>query len=85
MYAPVTDLELTLCNGNDIKYCSSSMALTPVTSASCILALFANDKAQVKSLCDFRFLQNIVEPGITELSPNTVSLSYPSSITGMHR
>ena len=71
-YAPVTDLELTLCNGNEIKYCSSSMALTPVTSASCILALFANDKAQVKSLCDFRFLQNIVEPGITELSPNTL-------------
>ena len=71
-YAPVTDLDLTVCSGNEIKYCTSSIALNPVTSASCILALYANDKDQVKSLCDFRFLQNIVRPKIVEISPNTL-------------
>ena len=71
-YAPVTDMELTSCRGNDVKYCTSSIALTPVTSSSCILALYANDKNQVKSLCDFRFLQNVVKPKIIELSPNTL-------------
>ena len=71
-YAAVSDLDLTLCTGNTIKYCTSNVALAPVTSASCTLALFANNKAQVKSLCDFRFLQNIVEPQIIELSPNTL-------------
>ena len=70
--APVTDLDLTLCRGNEIKYCTSSITLIPVASASCILALYANDKDQVKSLCDFRFLQNIVRPKIVEISPNTL-------------
>ena len=71
-YAPVTDLDLTVCSGNEIKYCTSSIALNPVTSASCILAPYANDKDQVKSLCDFRFLQNIVKPKIVEISPKTL-------------
>ena len=71
-YAPVQDFELSSCYGNEIKYCTSSIALTPVTTTSCILALFANDKVKVKSLCDFRFLQNIVKPKIMELSPNTL-------------
>ena len=75
-YAAVSDFDLTLCTGNTIKYCTSNVALTPVTSASCTLALFANNKAQVKTLCDFRFLQNIVKPQIIELSPNTLLIYH---------
>lgn len=60
-YAAVTNFDLTVCKGNTIKYCKSNVALTLVTSASCILALFGNDKTQVNSLCDFRFLQNVVK------------------------
>ena len=60
-YAAISDLELTLCTGKTIKYCTSYVALTPVTADSCILALFANDKTKVKSLCDFRFLHDIVK------------------------
>ena len=43
-----------------------------MTSASCILALFGNDKSQVKALCDFRFLQAVLKPEIIELSPNSL-------------
>ena len=71
-YAAISDLELTLCTGKTIKYCTSNVALTPVTADSCILALFANDKTKVKSLCDIRFLQDIVKPQIMEISPNTL-------------
>ena len=71
-YAGISNFDLSVCTGNQVRYCQSNIALSPVTSASCILALFGNDKSQVKALCDFRFLQAVLKPEIIELSPNSL-------------
>lgn len=73
-YATLTSEDLTDCYGSKTKYCSKNIALSPVTSPSCILALFANDKTQVKENCDFRFLHNVIRPRILEISPNSLLL-----------
>ena len=62
------------CQGKRIKYCKLNIAMSPVTSESCILSIFANDKVQAKALCNFRFLQNAITPLITELEPNLLIL-----------
>ena len=71
-YAGISTFDFHACSGKRVKYCQSNIALSPVTSASCVLALFGNDKSQVKASCDFRFVQNIIEPNITEISPNSL-------------
>ena len=71
-YAGLHKFNFEECLGDTVKYCQSNIALSPVTSVSCTLALFANDKAQVKAACNFRFLQDVIKPQISELSPNSL-------------
>ena len=52
----------------------TNLAFTPVTTESCVLALYINSKDKVKSLCDFRFVQNSLKSEIIELKPNFGSL-----------
>jgi len=59
-----------------------NLPLTPVTKDSCILALFANNRNSIHSLCDFRFVQNAVIPQVIELSTDKVLL-YDSPIPSM--
>jgi hypothetical protein len=73
-YATMTKYEMLTCQGSDIKYCTSNLALSPVTKMSCALALFANDKSNVKTHCNFRYLQNVITPKIVEISPNVLLL-----------
>lgn len=75
-YAGISKFSFDTCSGERVKYCPANIALSPVTSVACILALFANDKAQVKATCNFRFLQNIIRPKITELSPNSLLIYH---------
>ncbi|XP_053372746.1 uncharacterized protein LOC128546347 [Mercenaria mercenaria] len=73
-YTTLDSSELEDCNGKTTKLCTGNFALSPVTSSSCILALYANDKVQIKSLCNFRYVHDIVKPKILELSPNSLLL-----------
>lgn len=73
-YTTLNAKDLAECTGESTKYCTTNIALYPVTTKSCILALFSNDKTQVISLCDFRFVHNVVKSKIIELSPNSVLL-----------
>ena len=73
-YATVNTLDLTKCKSKTVKHCPYNVALTPVTSQSCVLALYANDKNLVKSLCEFRYVQSIIKPKIMEISPNSLLL-----------
>ena len=64
------------CKGKKIKQCSFNLALTPVTTESCVLALYINSRDKVKSLCDFRFVQNALKSEIIELKPNFLILYH---------
>lgn len=81
-YAALTTFDFQLCAGDATKFCKQNIALSPITTQSCILALYANDKAQVKALCNFRFLQSAIKPSITELTPNSL-LIYRTSLLSM--
>ena len=63
-YATMTDPTLNKCKG------PFNIALTPITKESCILALFAN----IKTLCDFRFVPNAVQPELLEINPYSLVL-----------
>lgn len=73
-YTTLSQNDLDKCVGKTTKLCVKNVALLPVTSPSCILALYANNKAQVISKCDFRFVHNAIESNIIEISPNSLLL-----------
>ncbi|KAL4231903.1 hypothetical protein ACF0H5_009479 [Mactra antiquata] len=73
-YSYFNEIDLSMCDGNYVMSCSLGIALVLVTSSSCVLSIFANEKDQVKSLCDFRFVQNVIKPSVVEVSYNQVLL-----------
>lgn len=82
-YSTMNSLDLHDCVGLQTKFCRKNMAMTPVTSASCILALYANDKDQIISLCDFRFVSDVVKSQIVEITPNSLLL-YRTPLLSMN-
>lgn len=81
-YTTISLTQLAMCKGNKIKHCSFNLALTPVTTESCILALYLNIKEKVKTLCDFRFVHNIIKSKIIELNPSSIIL-YQTPLLSM--
>ncbi|WAR04280.1 Y068-like protein [Mya arenaria] len=73
-YTTLSAAEFAECHGKGVKYCAHNFALKPVTTSSCILSLFGNDKDNVKSNCDFRFIQNVIKPEIIEIASNLLLL-----------
>ena len=73
-YFAGSNFEFSYCRGETVKYCPFNLILKPVTSKSCILAIFGNDKSQAKAQCDFRFLENSISPKIRELESNVLLL-----------
>ena len=61
-YAGISTFDFHACSGKRVKYCQSNKALSPVTSASCVLALFGNDKSQVKASCDLDLYKILLNP-----------------------
>ena len=52
--------------------CDSNLALAPITSSDCTLALFSNNRMQVHNLCDFRYVPNLLRTDLIEISPTSV-------------
>ncbi|XP_052083821.1 uncharacterized protein LOC127721190 [Mytilus californianus] len=76
-YLPLSSNQLTNCQHVSVITCSFNIALVPSHVKQCTIALFNNDKKQVKSLCNFRFLENHLTHDIIELSSTSV-LVYQS-------
>ncbi|CAG2232505.1 unnamed protein product [Mytilus edulis] len=76
-YLPLSSTQLTNCQHESVITCSFNIALIPSHVQQCTIALFNNDKKQVKSLCNFRFLENHLTHDIIELSSTSV-LVYQS-------
>lgn len=73
-YSALNDFDYSLCSGSKTKYCSFNIEMNPKAKRSCILAIFDNDIDGVKSLCNFRYIQNVITPKIVEVEPNSLLL-----------
>ena len=62
------------CHGTKYIHCSENKPLIPVTSQSCVLSLFSNDKHLIHSSCNFRFVQNVIKPKLIEMDANAILL-----------
>ncbi|KAL4225411.1 hypothetical protein ACF0H5_016101 [Mactra antiquata] len=73
-YVTFEQEEILSCQADNSNklLCTINKVLTPITTPSCILGLFHNDKVIVKQLCDFRFLVNHINPNIFVLSKTTI-------------
>jgi hypothetical protein len=73
-YMTLNQNDLMDCHGTKYIHCSENKPLIPLTSKSCVLALFSNNMDSVHSICNFRFVQNIIEPKVIELDQNSILL-----------
>ena len=69
--------DLTICRKHNMYLCPYNRMFQPITQKTCILSLFANNKDDISSLCNFRYLEDIIMPSIHELS-STYVLIYSS-------
>ena len=81
-YTTLSDSEISRCKGEKPLHCFFNKPLTPITTESCILALFTNSKEKVHALCNFRFLQNTIKPSVHEIGISSVVV-YRSPILSM--
>ena len=81
-YAPLSETDVSKCYGKIQLYCPFNIPLRPATSCSCELGLFMNDKEMVHSFCNFRFMENSIQPKILELNPTTI-LVYRISLLSL--
>ena len=71
-YVDINKRELDSCSNTKIMSCHRTKSLNPITSKSCLSALFANDKAAVKNLRDFRFLTDHIRSDLIEINRTAV-------------
>lgn len=74
-YVHFSDLDLTRCSQSGPFACSFNKVLKPISSNDCALALYNNNKLQVKKLCDFKFIPNFIKSNLIELSDTSI-LAY---------
>lgn len=79
-YATITSEKISQCTGTTTLFCSFSKAMTASASPSCLSAVFFNQKDAVSSLCDFRFLMNMLPPAVYGLSPSNLLLYRTSML-----
>ncbi|CAG2247995.1 unnamed protein product [Mytilus edulis] len=58
--------------GIDTLYCTQTFPLLSSVSPSCSFALLFNDKETVHSNCNFRFLTNIIQPAVKEITDTSL-------------
>ena len=67
-YTTLSSSEYSSCIGTSFRHCSQRAVIkSSLTNPSCILSVFKNDVASVRSLCDFRVLQGSFQPHVLEL------------------
>ena len=71
-YSSMTSVQFDSCKGDKLHTCSFKFPLKSVTSPSCTLSLYVNNKEQTKRSCDFRFVKNAVKSELHEIDANTL-------------
>ncbi|XP_062595131.1 uncharacterized protein LOC134256510 [Saccostrea cucullata] len=74
-FAIINQKQLSKCaKTHAALMCNFNIPLIPTTVPNCITALFFNNKKQIKNLCNFRFIPNLLESNLIELTPTSVLL-----------
>ena len=71
-FIPLYSKDLVNCQHGSVILCDFNIALRPITVPDCTMALFSNNRQQIKSLCDFRFRPHLLQSDIIELSATSV-------------
>ncbi|KAK3099326.1 hypothetical protein FSP39_002667 [Pinctada imbricata] len=71
-FVPIAATDLVNCVHDTEILCDMNLPLTPITIPDCTMALFSNNRDQIKKYCDFRYVPNLVKSNIIELSPTSV-------------
>lgn len=79
-YAHFNEEEWKQCIGHHQKHCPFRYPLSPISQSTCATALYLQTKADIKRLCNFRFLHNAITPSITEISSGNILVTNISEI-----
>ena len=83
-YTTLMSSEYSSCIGSSFRHCFQRAVIkSSLTNPSCILSIFKNEVASVRSLCDFRVLQSTLKPHVLELSNNKL-LVYRLPTLSLH-
>ena len=83
-YTTLASSEYSSCIGTSFRHCSQRAVIkSSLTNPSCILSIFKNDVASVRSRCDFRVIQSTLEPYVLELTDNRL-LVYRLRTLSLH-
>lgn len=72
---------LTQCVGTELKTCKLHPLLKSSSDITCEAALFLDDKVNIKSKCNFRFLKNTTKPHILELPKSKILIYQTPNFT----
>jgi hypothetical protein len=84
--AVITNTQFAQCYGNTFYHCPFQPTLISLATPSCEVALFQNNKQEIKQLCNFRFLAHSQTSRLISLTAQTllvyntplISLTCPS-------
>jgi hypothetical protein len=71
-HATLSQKQLDQCTKQNIIHCPFNIPLTSTTAATCISALFYDQKDTIHKTCDFRLVPYIAKTRLIELTPSSV-------------
>ena len=81
-YIEINEETLTQCKRyNHLYYCASNLALTHSTFTKCTIALFKDNRKDIRQTCDFRFLPNKLSSSLEQLNQTHFLLYNVSTLT----
>lgn len=76
-----SDVLLNCVHAGPTILCDHNLPLKPITSKDCSIALFNNDVKAIHKLCNFKFIPNVLNSNIIELSPTSVLIYKIQSLS----
>ncbi|XP_013407917.1 uncharacterized protein LOC106171932 [Lingula anatina] len=80
-YFPMNNPTWKKCHGDHVKLCPFVYPFRTATHFSCVTALFFDLSDVITETCNFRFLHNVVQPNVRELSIGKLLLYNITDIT----
>lgn len=68
------------CQIDQFITCDQSLAMHSISSKTCLLSLFQNDKSSIFDTCNFRLLPQMIKQSVIELTPTSVLLTNINEI-----
>jgi len=80
-FAELTTQQYASCHGSFYRQCPFILPLTAMTTDSCTISLFNQNKRAIAAQCDTELILHALTPTIYPLSESTILLSHIDSVT----